>query len=152
MCFIAKTACIICSDKKCPPALIRSPLLTLFRSHESSPFFWQIVSVECRPVQQPVVTMDTVAETYESDKVFDSSPELRIFKYDDNRRAENEELLVEAGRFLFTNSILTVNLLPSILFGIVAFASFAFFLWLMGYDLVSFCLCSEFESNKAFPR
>lgn len=96
--------------------------------------------------------MDTVAETYESDKVFDSSPELRIFKYDDNRRAENEELLVEAGRFLFTNSILTVNLLPSILFGIVAFASFAFFLWLMGYDLVSFCLCSEFESNKAFPR
>lgn len=96
--------------------------------------------------------MDTGAETYESDKVFDSGPESQIFKFGDNLRAENEESLVEAGRVLFTNSILTVNLLPLIVLGLVGFVGFAFFLWLMGYDLVSFCLALNLKVTRVFPR
>ena len=74
--------------------------------------------------------MDKDAEA----NIFDSSPETQIFKY---FTTKNEAAtLVEAGRVLFTNAIITVDLLPWIVFGVVGFAGFALFLWLMGYDLV----------------
>ena len=82
-------------------------------------------------------------ESYESEKGFDSSPVLRFFKHNNLREEDGENMMVEVGRVLFTNAIVTVNLLPWIAFGVIGFAGFAFFLWLMGYDLVSFC--SEFE-------
>ena len=82
-------------------------------------------------------------ESYESEKGFDSSPVLRFFKQENLREENGENMMAEVGRVLFTNAIVTVNLLPWIAFGVIGFAGLAFFLWLMGYDLVSFY--SKFE-------
>ena len=76
--------------------------------------------------------MDMDAEA----KVFNSSLVSSRMSAYENFTTQNEATLVEAGRVLFTNAIITVDLLPWIVFGVIGFAGFAFFLWLMGYDLV----------------
>ena len=83
-------------------------------------------------IQQSAIDMDMDAEA----KVFDSSLLSTRMSANDNFTTENEATLVEAGRVLFTNAIITIDLLPWIVVGVVGFAGFAFFLWLMGYDLV----------------
>ena len=76
--------------------------------------------------------MDMDAEA----KVFDSSLVSSRMPAYKNFTTQNKATLVEAGRVLFTNAIITVDLLPWIVSGVIGLAGFAFFLWLMGYDLV----------------
>ena len=73
------------------------------------------------------------AESYESATTLDSGPLQRLFG-DENMTTS--EKMVETERVLFTNSILTVNLVPALVVTAISLAGFAFFLWLMGYDLV----------------
>ena len=75
--------------------------------------------------------MDT--ESYDRDTSLDSGPLQRLFG-DENMTTS--EKMVETERVLFTNSILTVNLVPALVVTAISLAGFAFFLWLMGYDLV----------------
>ena len=96
-----------------------------------SPFSTKAFQLD-ETIQQSAITMDMDAEA----KVFDSSLLSSRMSANDNFTTENEATLVEAGRVLFTNAIITVDLLPWIVVGVVGFAGFAFFLWLMGYDLV----------------
>ena len=73
------------------------------------------------------------AESYDSDTSLDSGPLQRLFGHENMTASEN---MVETEKVLFTNSILTVNLVPALVVTAFGLAGFAFFLWLMGYDLV----------------
>ena len=73
------------------------------------------------------------AESYESATTLDSGPLQRLFG---DVNMTTSEKMVETERVLFTNSILTVNLVPALVVTAFGLAGIAFFLWLMGYDLV----------------
>merc|ERR1712083_551853 len=55
--------------------------------------------------------------------------------------------MVETERVLFTNSILTVNLVPALIVTAFGLAGIAFFLWLMGYDLVRVDGTADFQGG-----
>ena len=97
---------------------VQKSTLTMFQLRALTFFCW----MSSPSLQSVAWTMDLDADTHES--VFDSRTEL---------------LRMDSERVLFTNSIVTVNLIPWIVFGVAGFAGCAFFLWLMGYDLVG-CL------------
>merc|ERR1712156_300611 len=60
--------------------------------------------------------------------------------------------MVETERVLFTNSILTVNLVPALVVTAFGLAGFAFFLWLMGYDLVRVDGTADFQGGGGYSK
>ena len=139
LCFETILPRFVTREREC---LSRSWLQT--RVNQSWRASLQKAALRCKAVQKSTLTMFQLrALTF---FCWMSSPSLQSVAWTMDLDADTHEsvfelLRMDSERGLFTNSIVTVNLIPLIVFGVAGFAGCAFFLWLMGYDLVG---CSTF--------